>query len=135
MDRTLNPVKRSNKRRKARNWKAWKIISPDGVRCRFCPHNAADHLCSSGQPHYFRPATREELQNPYEKLYRYDLASSTGQTLPEGESVLVKRVIVAQKPELITAFCQACAKEMNTSQVLCFQRTLANGEVVGLGSQ
>ena len=97
MDRTLNPVKRSNKRRKARNWKAWKIISPDGNRCRFCPHNAADHMCSSGQPHYFRPATSEELQNPYEKLYRYDLAPSTGQTPTEGESVLVKRVIVAQE--------------------------------------
>ena len=34
MDRTLNPGKRSNKRRKARNWKAWQIMSPDGVRCR-----------------------------------------------------------------------------------------------------
>ena len=48
--------------------------------------------------------------------------------------MLVKRVIVSQKPELITAFCQACAKEMDTGQVLCFQRTLAKGEVVGLSS-
>ena len=49
--------------------------------------------------------------------------------------MLVKRVIVSQKLELVTAFCQACAKEMNTDQVLCFQRTLAKGEVVGLGSE
>ena len=30
MDRTLNPVKRGNKRRRARNWKAWQLFSPDG---------------------------------------------------------------------------------------------------------
>ena len=49
--------------------------------------------------------------------------------------MLVKRVIVARKPELVAAFCQACAKELNTDQVLCFQRTLARGEVIGLGSE
>ena len=27
MDRTLNPVKRGNKRRRARNWKAWQLFS------------------------------------------------------------------------------------------------------------
>ena len=48
MDRTLNPVKRGNKRRRARNWKAWQLFSPDGDTCRFCPHGAADHLTSSG---------------------------------------------------------------------------------------
>ena len=31
MDRTLNPVKRGNKRRRARNWKAWQLFSPDGA--------------------------------------------------------------------------------------------------------
>ena len=35
MDRTLNPVKRGNKRRRARNWKAWQLFSPDGDTCRF----------------------------------------------------------------------------------------------------
>ena len=39
MDRTLNPVKRGNKRRRARNWKAWQLFSPDGdTKCRFCEH-------------------------------------------------------------------------------------------------
>ena len=27
MDRTLNPVKRGNKRRRSRNWKAWQLFS------------------------------------------------------------------------------------------------------------
>ena len=49
--------------------------------------------------------------------------------------MLLKRVIVARKPELVTVFCKACAKELNTDQVLCFQRTLAKGEVVGLGNE
>ena len=127
MDRTLNPVKRSNKRRGARNWKAWQIFSLNGTQCRFCPHDHTVHMASSVQPHFYRPATEEERKNPYKKLYRHDL--------PDGDSVMVKRVIVAQKPELVTVFCQTCAKEMNTDQVLCFQRTLAMGEVIGLGSE
>ena len=46
--------------------------------------------------------------------------------------MLVKRIIVAARAELITAFCTACAEELQTGQVLCYQRTLAKGEVVGL---
>ncbi len=132
MDRTLNPVKRGSKRRQARNSKAWQLYSPDGDTCRFCPHPAADHLTSSAQPHYYRPATEAERRDAFEKLYRHDAVSSTGQALPDGDSVLVKRVTVANRAELLTAFCQTCAAEKDTSQVLCYQRTLAKGEVVGL---
>ncbi len=124
MDRTLNPVKRGNKRRQARNRKAWQLYSPDGDKCRFCPHGAADHLTSSRQPHFYRLATEAERRDPFEKLYRHDL--------PEGGSVLVKRIVVANRAELLTAFCQTCAADKDTSQVLCFVRTLAKGEVVGL---
>ena len=124
MDRTLNPVKRGSKRRRARNRKAWQLFSPDGDQCPFCSHGAADHLTSSGQPHYYRPATEAERRDLRQKLYRHDL--------PDGDSVLVKRITVANRAELLTAFCQTCAAEKGTSQVLCFQRTLARGEVVGL---
>ncbi len=124
MDRTLNPVKRGSQRRRARNWKAWQLFSPDGETCRFCPHTNAEHLCSSGQPHFYRPATEAERRDPCEKLYRHGL--------PDGNSVLVKRVIVANRAELLTAFCTQCAREKDTAQALCFQRTLAKGEVVGL---
>ena len=127
MDRTLNPVKKRNKGNNTRNWKAWQIFSLNGTQCRFCPHNHTAHMTSSGQPHFYRLATEEERKNPYKRLYRHNL--------PDGDSVLVKRVIVAQKPELIAAFCKACAKELNTDQVLCFQRTLAKGEVIGLGGE
>ena len=37
--------------------------------------------------------------------------------------MLVKRIIVAAHAELITAFCTACAEELQTGQVLCYQRT------------
>ncbi len=124
MDRTLNPVKRGNKRRRARNWKAWQLFSPDGDTCRFCPHGAADHLTSSGQPHFYQPAAEQDWRNSNEKLYRHELE--------DGSEVLVKRVTVANRAELLTAFCTACAADKDTSQVLCFQRTLAKGEVVGL---
>ena len=45
---------------------------------------------------------------------------------------LVRRITVSKQAEVITAFCTACAQAQNTGQVLCYQRTLANGEVVGL---
>ena len=134
MDRTLNPVKRGNKRRQARNKKAWQLLSPDGDTCRFCPHGAADHLTSSRQPHFYRPATEGERRDPFEKLYRHDPVSSTGQALDNGDSVLVKRIVVANRAELLTAFCKTCAADKDTSQVLCFVRNLAKGEVVGLKS-
>ena len=107
MDRTLNPVKRGNK-------------------CRFCSHGAADHLTSSRQPHFYRPATEAERRDPFEKLYRHELDN--------GDSVLVKRIVVANRAELLTAFCVQCARDKDTSQVLCFVRNLAKGEVVGLKS-
>ena len=53
-------------------------------------------------------------------------------TLPEGGSMLVRRMTVANRAELITAFCTTCAESMGTTQVLCFQRNLAIGEVVGI---
>ncbi len=124
MDRTLKRVTYRNRRRIQRNWKAWQLFSPDGETCRFCPHGAADHLTSSGQPHFYRPATEAERRDPSVTLCYY--------TLPEGGSILVKRMIVANRAELITAYCAACAESMGTSQVLCFQRNLAIGELIGL---
>ena len=132
MDRTLKRAKRNNKRRGQRNHGAWQRFSPDGktpypVRgrlCRYCSHDNTDHLMSSGQPHFFRPATEAERRDPYLMLYRH--------TLPEGGSVLVRRMTVANRAEVITAYCTACAESIGTHQVLCYQRNLAIGEVVGL---
>lgn len=124
MDRTLKRAKRRNKRRVQRNSGTWERFCPDGVHCRYCKHDGSKHLLSSGQPHFFRPATEAERRDPHLMLYRH--------TLPEGGSLLVRRMTVANRAELITAYCTACAESMGTSQVLCFQRNLAIGEVVGL---
>ncbi len=124
MDRTLRPAKRRNRRRIRRNSDAWERFCPDGRTCRFCRHDGSKHLTSSGQPHFFRPATEAERQDPNLRLYSH--------TLPEGGSVLVRRVTVASRAELITAYCTACARYIGTHQVLCFQRSLATGEVIGL---
>ena len=82
---------------------------------------------SSGQPHFYRPATEAEKRDPSVQLYRY--------TLPRGGSALVRRLVVASHAELITAFCTACAESMNTHQVLCYQRNVGIGEVVGLDTR
>ena len=126
MDRTLKRTRRHNKRRGQRNYAAWQRFSPDGKKCRYCPHDNSQHLMSSGQPHFFRPTTEAERRDPYLMLYRHNLQ--------EGGSVLVRRITVASRAELITAYCTACAEGMNTAQVLCFQRNLAIGEVVDIGT-
>ena len=132
MDRTLKRAKRNNKRRGQRNGGAWGRFSPDGKTCRYCEHDGPQHLVSSGQPHFFRPATEAERRDPYLMLYRHNPVSSTGLALPDDGSVLVRRMTVANRAELITAFCTACAESIGTHQVLCYQRNLAIGEVVGL---
>ena len=135
MDRTLKRAKRRNKRRIERNSGAWERFCPDGKTCRFCPHDGSQHLMSSGQPHYFRPATEAERRDPWVTLYRHDPASSTGQALPDGGSMLVRRMTVANRAELITTYCVVCAESIGTGQVLCYQRNLAIGEVVGLDTR
>ena len=52
--------------------------------------------------------------------------------LPDGGSLLVRRMTVANRAELITAFCTTCAQSIGTGQVLCYQRNLAIGELVGI---
>ena len=143
MDRTLKKAKRRNKKRIERNTGAWERFSPDGktpypVRgrlCRYCSHDGSKHLLSSGQPHFYRPATEAERWDPTVMLYRHTPVSSTGQALPEGGSLLVRRMTVATHAELITAFCTACAESIGTHQVLCYQRNLAIGEVVGIDTR
>ena len=135
MDKTLKRAKRNNKRRGRRNRGAWQRFCPDGIHCRYCPHDGSRHLMASGQPHFFRPATEAERRDPWVALYRHDPASSAGQALSDGGSVLVRRVTVANRAELITAYCAACSSDIGTSQVLCFQRNFAIGEVVGLDTR
>ena len=107
MDRMLKRATRRNKRRGQRNSGAWRRFSPDGETCRYCKHDGAQHLCQSGQPHFYRPATEAEKRDPSVMLYRH--------TLPQGGSVLVRRMVVANHAELITAFCTACAESMRDS--------------------
>ena len=124
MDKTLRKAKRGNRRRQERNLTAWQGFSPDGTTCRYCPHEASAHLCSSGQPIFYRPATDAERHASSVRLYHHET--------PENGPVLLRRMVVARGAELITAFCTACAEEMSTRQVACYQRNTAVGEVVGL---
>ena len=82
MDRTLKRAKRNNKRRGQRNHGAWRRFSPDGKTCRFCEHDGSKHLCRSGQPHFFRPATEAERRDPTVMLYRH--TGSAGRRLDAG---------------------------------------------------
>ena len=124
MDRTLRKARRGNRRRQDRNLTAWKSFSPDGSNCRYCEHDASAHLCTSGQPMFYRPATDAERHSRSVRLYRHET--------PDNGTMLVRRMVVARSAELITVFCVACAEELGTRQVACYQRNTAVGEVVGL---
>ena len=126
MDRTLRKSRRGNRRRQERNLTAWQGFSPDGSTCRYCRHDHTAHLCSSSQPHFYRPATDAERTSTSSMLYRHET--------PENGPVLLRRMVVARAAELITVFCTACAREMNTRQVACYQRNTAVGEVVGIST-
>ena len=73
MDRMLKRATRRNKRRQQRNGSAWRRFSPDGTTCRYCKHDHTKHLTSSGQPHFYRPATEAERRDPSVQLYRHTL--------------------------------------------------------------
>ncbi len=75
----------------------------------------------------YRPATTSERRDPRVMLYRH--------TSTDNGSVLVRRVTVAKHTEIVTAFCVACAEAAQTAQVLCYQRSRATGEVVGIKSE
>ena len=107
MDGTLTRAKRTNKHRQERNFRAWQRFSPDGTTCRFCRHDHTQHLCTSGQPHFYRPATEAERRDPRVMLYRH--------TSTDNGAVLVRRVTVAKHAEIVTAFCTACAEAAGTS--------------------
>ena len=124
MDRTLRASKAENKRRNQRNSNAWQLFSPDGKTCRYCEHDGPQHLVSSGQPHFFRLATEAEQNDWSIRLYLDRLLGSG--------SPLLRRMTVANRAELITAYCAECAEIIGTEQALCYQRNLAIGETVGL---
>ena len=126
MDKTLRKASRGNRRRQERNLTAWQGFSPDGSTCRYCRHDSTTHLCTSAQPMFYRPATDAERHSRSIKLYRHET--------PENGPVLVRRMVVARAAELITVFCTACAEEIGTRQVACYQRNTAGGEVVGISS-
>ena len=83
MDRTLKRAKRKNKRRGQRNVRGLAALLPGRddlplLQARRLRSTSA----SSGQPHFYRPATEAEKRDPSVMLYRHTPVSSTGQALP-----------------------------------------------------
>ena len=87
-------------------------------------HDRSAHVWSSAQPHFYRPATPQEERDPTVKLYR---GKNHGEVL--------RRVAVTNAAEVVVVFCQTCADQKATLQVVCFQRTLAVGEIIGTESK
>ena len=120
MDKTLRVAKYRNRLRETRNANAWKKFSPDGTICRYCEHDHTTHLTRSGQPHFYRPATAAEWGDG--SVTRYWDGDVLGYR---------RRMTVAQRAEFTAVYCSACAQHIGTAQVLCYQRNIAVGEMVG----
>ena len=109
----------------SRHYKAYLRMMSDSHECRFCSHLNTEHLSSSGQPYFYRVIRKgDAMPNIGVYTHYFDEAKTRG--------VLIHRVVVAKEPELITMYCTQCALDKDTSQVMCYQRTLANGEIKGL---
>ena len=104
----------------ARQRAAWNRFADHEGRCPFCHHASVDHVFSSGQLHFFRPATEAESDGPG-RLYLHPVR-------------LLKRLSVAKEAEVLHVYCAACAEEKATVQVVCFIRTWGTGEVVGVAA-
>ncbi len=104
--------------------RAWRRYCLDGEACPLCLHGPSSHVCEFGQPHFYEKATEEDVRDRTVPLYRYDL--------PQGGSTLVRRVVAAPDTAIVTALCIYCAEGKRIEEELCFQATLATGEVRGI---
>ena len=100
---------------------AWNRFADHEGRCPFCHHVSVDHVFSSGQPHFFRPAREAESDGP-------------GRLYVHPDYGLLKRLPVARGAEVLRVYCAACAEEKATVQVVCLIRTWGTGEVVGVAA-
>ena len=123
MDRTLKTAEQWSEDER----RAWRRYCLDGEACPLCLHGPSSHVCEFGQPHFYEKATEEDVRDRTVPLYRYGL--------PQGGFTLVRRVVAAWDPAIITALCTACAEGMKIDEVLCFHATLATGEVRGIDTR
>ena len=120
-DVTLKLSHASSAKLFAQQHAAWDRFADHEGRCPFCSHASVDHVFSSGQPHFFRPAREAESDGP-------------GRLYVHPDYGLLKRLSVAKGAEVLQVYCAACAEEKATVQVVCFIRTWGTGEVVGVAA-
>ena len=109
---------RASIRTRDRNGRVWDQMMGLFSRCRFCGHGAEVHKAWSGQPFFWRPA---EFAERGKRILRY-----------AARDWALKRQMVDRRVDMIELFCERCAGDMRTDQVLCFQRRHGRGEVVGV---
>ena len=111
-----------NKRVAERHRRAWERFARDGF-CPFCGHHEVAHALSVGQPHFYRPATPEEVNDPTTPMYRAHLK--------DGREVLVRRLTATKYAEVQIACCVVCAERKCESLSVCYQADAGVGEIVG----
>ena len=90
----------------------------DDDLCRFCSHHFSSHLGTVKQPHFFKHV---EEYDDRKFLYKR-----------KEDGLYLTKMVVNFNEELKTLFCEKCAKDLGTEQVLCYRNnTYGVGEIVG----
>lgn len=103
----------------ARLGRAWDRAAEDG-RCSYCGHGGREHRGTAMQPHFYARTSNDDPKGRYFHFPELD------------EVIPLRKYVVAKEVELATLFCMTCAEDLGTDQVMCFQRTDATGEFLGI---
>ena len=110
MDETIN-LSQSTQETRTRNRKAWeKFANPEDDSCRYCPHDRYDHSGLSEQPFVWVESAESGRQGAFSGKFQ-------------------KRFL-SEEYEIRRLFCLACAEDLETTQVLCYLRSVGVGEKI-----
>ena len=114
MDETINLTEATQETR-TRNRKAWEnFANPEDDTCRYCPHDRYDHSGLSEQPFVWVESAEGGRQGAFAGKFQ-------------------KRFL-SEEYEIRRLFCLACAEDLETSQVLCYLRSVGVGEKIARGA-
>ena len=89
----------------------------DSDFCQFCTHHYVSHIGTTKQPHFFK------------HVEEYDDRKFLHKRKEDG--IYLTKMVVDDYDVLKNLFCEQCAKELETEQVLCYRKRYGVGEIIG----
>lgn len=121
MDKRLSDLRIRNKLSPA-SQHAWARYAINDL-CRFCRHPIGTHLLVAYRPHFYLEAPVDAGSRVGKKPRVYRGYKD------DGTVTYVVRRNVVQHAELHEVYCDACAQDKETAQVVCFLSSFNNGDI------